>query len=188
MRSPVITKMTKELFSNALKEYMKKKPINKITVNELAQSCGFSRRTFYRYFKDIYDLLEWTYQIEIKEKIDGYIDFEHWQEGLLDVFCYFYSNKEISTSIIKYSKRKYLEKFLNTLFKDSIRDVIQKEKHYDILSEDKKEFLINFYTITFTGILIDWIENDMKENPEEIINNIREILDGSILRLVKIPK
>lgn len=185
MHSEAITKATKELFAQSLKEYMKRNPIDKITINELAISCGLSRRTFYRHFKDIYDLLEWTYQTEVRDKIETYIDFQHWQKGLLDVFSYFYLNKEISISIIKYSKRNYLEKFLNTLFKDSIKDVIEKEEHYSLLSEDKKEFLINFYIITFTGMLIDWIENDMRQEPQQIVDFICKILHGSILRLVK---
>ncbi|MGL5414517.1 MAG: TetR/AcrR family transcriptional regulator C-terminal domain-containing protein [Clostridium sp.] len=183
MQSVIISNMTKELFSNALKLHMKTKPINKITIGELSEECGLNRRTFYRHFKDIYDLLEWSYQTEIKNKIEAYMDFEHWQKGLLDLFDYFYSNKETSISIIKYSRREYLEKFLNALLLESIEPVMKQEPHYLKLSANKQNFLIKFYSLSFTTLLINWIEEGMIQPPEEIINYVKKILDGSILRI-----
>lgn len=183
MHSETISNMTKTLFSDALKRNLKKKPITKITIQELSTECGLSRRTFYRYFKDIYDLLEWGYQTEIKNKIEPYIDFDHWKDGLLDMFNYFYSNQETSISIIKYSRRTYLENFLNTILKESIQPVMENEPHFHTLSEDKKIFLIKFYALSFTTLLINWIEESMKESPEKIIDYISKILNGSVLRI-----
>lgn len=183
MQSVVISNMTKELFSNALKIHIKVKPINKITIQELSTECGLSRRTFYRHFQDIYDLLEWSYQTEIKNKIEPYMDFDHWQKGLLDLFDYFYSNKETSISIIKYSRREYLEKFLNSILMESIKPIMEQEPHYINLPNDKKNFLLKFYTLSFTTLLINWIEEGMKESPEKIIDSVWKILNGSILRI-----
>lgn len=183
MHSETISNMTKTLFSDALKRSLKKKPITKITIQELSSECNLSRRTFYRYFKDIYDLLEWSYQTEIKNKIEPYINFNHWKDGLLDMFNYFYLNQETSISIIKYSRREYLESFLNTILRDSIKPVMEKEPHYILLPEDKKDFLIKFYSLSFTTLLINWIEEGMKESPEKIIEYISKILNGSINRI-----
>ena len=41
----------------ALKALMVQKPLNKITVAEIMESCGMRRQHFYYYFTDIYDLL-----------------------------------------------------------------------------------------------------------------------------------
>ncbi|MGL5647784.1 MAG: TetR/AcrR family transcriptional regulator [Clostridium sp.] len=183
MQSVTISNMTKELFSNALKNRMKTKAINKITIQELSEECGLNRRTFYRHFKDIYDLLVWSYQTEIENKIEPYIDFNHWEKGLLELFEYFYSNKETSFSIIKYSRREYLEKFLNALLLESIEPIMKQEPHYVNLSYEKQNFLIKFYSLSFTTLLINWIEEGMTEPPEEIIHYVKNILDGSILRI-----
>lgn len=37
-----------------------KKPLNKITINDIAEDCGINRMTFYYHFQDIYDLVEWA--------------------------------------------------------------------------------------------------------------------------------
>ena len=183
MTSYVISKMTKELFANALKKYIKIKPINKITIQELSDETGLNRRTFYRHFKDIYDLLDWSYQTEIEDNISKYIDFSHWTDGLSELFYYFYNNKELAFSIIKFSDRQFLESFLYNAILKMVVPVITQEGISFQLSENKKEFLCNFYAISFTGILTQWIEHGMKDSPDYIIENISLILKGSIGRI-----
>ena len=47
---------TKQALANALKQLLQKKQITKITINDITETCGISRMTFYYHFKDIYDL------------------------------------------------------------------------------------------------------------------------------------
>ncbi|SFC47808.1 TetR/AcrR family transcriptional regulator C-terminal domain-containing protein [Clostridium uliginosum] len=185
MSSPAISKMTKELFATSLKKYMKRKPLNKITIQEIAQDCGLNRRTFYRHFKDIYDLVEWIYQTEIENQISQYIDFPHWRDALLDLFNYFLSNKEISHFIVKVSDHKYLEQFLYGAMIKFIQPVIEKESYTLTLSQHKKDFLSNFYALSFISILIQWIDLGMEDTPDEIVKNISLILKGSISRILE---
>ena len=48
--------ITKRALEKSLKNMMLKKPVNKITINDIAEDCGVNRATFYYHFKDIYDL------------------------------------------------------------------------------------------------------------------------------------
>lgn len=183
MASLVISKMTKELFAESLKKYMKKKPINKITIQEIAQDCGLNRRTFYRHFKDIYDLLEWIFQTEVENKINQYLDFSHWHSIFLDLFEYFYYNKEICYCVIKYSNREHLEIFLYDLIIKLVKPVMEQEFYNVELSQKRRDFLSNFYALSFTAIFIQWMGNGNKEDPKEIVDNISLILKGSIERI-----
>ena len=60
MRHDEVSLNTKKALSNALKDAMKKKSFQKITVRELRQACNVNRKTFYYHFSDIYALLKWT--------------------------------------------------------------------------------------------------------------------------------
>ena len=51
---------TKIALEASLKELLKKKPFDKITIADLTDDCGISRMAFYYHFKDIYDLVEWA--------------------------------------------------------------------------------------------------------------------------------
>ena len=51
------SQQTKQALSEALKAMMKKKPLNKITVGELVEDCGVNRKTFYRHYRSISDVV-----------------------------------------------------------------------------------------------------------------------------------
>ena len=57
MKQEEISFNTKKKLSAILKEEMKHKPFEKITVSELIEKCEINRKTFYYHFNDIYDLL-----------------------------------------------------------------------------------------------------------------------------------
>lgn len=46
---------------------MIQKPLERITVAEIMDTCGMRRQHFYYYFTDIYDLLRWTFEKEALE-------------------------------------------------------------------------------------------------------------------------
>ena len=52
---------TCQAISGALKQLMTQKPLERITVAEIMDTCGMRRQHFYYYFTYIYDLLLWTF-------------------------------------------------------------------------------------------------------------------------------
>jgi hypothetical protein len=49
------------------------------------------------------------------------------------------------------------------------------------IDEEHKNFLANFYTLAFLGLVVQWIQNDMKENPEKIIETLSITVRGSMI-------
>ena len=56
----LMSQVTKRALEQSLKNLLLKKPLTKITINDIAEDCGINRMTFYYHFKDIYDLVEWS--------------------------------------------------------------------------------------------------------------------------------
>ena len=52
---------TKELLVESFMELTTAKAINKITIANITDNCGMAQTTFYRHFKDKYDLISWIY-------------------------------------------------------------------------------------------------------------------------------
>ena len=81
----IIRQTTKELLAESLKELSAAKPIDKITIREIVQNCGFTSKTFYNHFQDKYDLIAWIYSTaaeNIMKKIDG--ENYTWKDSLTD--------------------------------------------------------------------------------------------------------
>ena len=88
-------KTTKEILADSLRELAERKNIDRITVKDIVGNCGYSVATFYRHFKDKYDLIAWEEACStaaIMEKVgeDGYV----WRDTLLDGARAFYERKE----------------------------------------------------------------------------------------------
>ncbi|MFK0522282.1 TetR/AcrR family transcriptional regulator [Paenibacillus illinoisensis] len=57
-KQPQITERTRQTFVGVFCELYSQKPIEKISVQEIAKKSGYNRSTFYQYFTDIYELLD----------------------------------------------------------------------------------------------------------------------------------
>ena len=88
-----MTNATKAALEASLKKLLLKKPLDKITINDLTTDCGISRMAFYYHFKDIYDLVEWSCLEDATQALQGKKTYETWQEGLQQIFEAVLENK-----------------------------------------------------------------------------------------------
>lgn len=75
-KQPEITDATRDAFISAFFTLAKSKSIRYITIKEITGLAGYNRTTFYRYFSDIYEILEYVE--------DEYMDII--QRGILHYF------------------------------------------------------------------------------------------------------
>ena len=55
-------KSTREKLAQAIKEEMEQTSLDRITVARIVERAGVTRQTFYRNFKDKYDLVNWHFE------------------------------------------------------------------------------------------------------------------------------
>jgi len=54
--------ITKKALAQALKGLMAEQPFSKISVGDICEECGMSRKSFYYHFKDKYDLTDYYFK------------------------------------------------------------------------------------------------------------------------------
>jgi len=94
-------KTTKEILAESFREIAENRPVDKITIQEIADNCGYSNATFYRHYKDKYDLIAWDYvhrTSEIMDKIGG--DYK-WKDTLTEWVAYFLKDKEYMQNLLR---------------------------------------------------------------------------------------
>lgn len=73
-----------------------------------------------------------------------------------------------------------LEQYLYRLVYPLIKSVVdEKAKNYKV-RDDEKGYIADFYKYAFVGVLLEWVRNDMRESPEEIVERVSKIVDGAI--------
>lgn len=186
MKHEEVSLNTKKELSESLKNAMRKKPFQKITVSELIQDCGMNRNTFYYHFEDIYDLLKWTFEqeaIEVVKNFDLLVDYE---EAIDFVMNYVESNEYIINCAYDSIGRDELKRFFYADFIEivvSIIDGVEKDSGKKFEPEYRK-FLISFYMEAIGGMLIEWIKDRNKKSHETVVQyfstTIRDSLNGIV--------
>ena len=174
-----MSEITKKALATSLKKLLSKKELSKITISNITNDCGVNRQTFYYHFKDVYDLLEWIYLNEVIQSMDGKDTYDTWQQGFLSIFEYILDNKEFVKNTYNSISREFFLKFIYNQTKGLLMNIIEEKSKKLNVKEEDKEFIANFYKYGFVGIVQDWIESGMKENPNNIIDKLYSIRDGN---------
>ena len=176
---------TKRALEDSLKKLLLSKPLDKITINDLTTDCGISRMTFYYHFQDIYDLAEWACVEDGKRALQDKCTYDTWQEGFLRIFEAVSENKTFMMNAYHSISRDQVEKYLYSLTYDLMIKVIEdKAKNMQVRDEDKK-FIADFYKCSFVGVLLEWIENGMKQDPHVIVDKMGLVMHDNITRALE---
>ena len=182
MKHEVTTMNTKKMLVEALKYYMEKKPLSKITISEIANHCNLNRKTFYYHFEDIYALLKWMLEQEAIEVVRQFNFISNPEDAILFVMDYVDSNSHILNCAYDSMGRDEMKRFLYTDFLGIVRSIIDKgEQELNInVDEEFKVFMASFYTEALSAVLIKWLRERGPRNREKTINNIILICQTSI--------
>ncbi len=175
-----MSQITKRALEQSLKNLLLKKPLTKITINDIADDCGINRMTFYYHFKDIYDLVEWACMEDARKALEENKTYDTWQQGFLQIFEAVRSNKPFVMNVYRCVHQEQVEKYLKPLVDDLILGVINEEAVGMTVREEDKDFIAQIYSYIFIGLMLDWIKDDMREDPADIVERLGKLIKGSI--------
>lgn len=173
---------TQKALAASLKKLLEKTTLGKITVKEIVEECGVNRQTFYYHFQDISALLEWIYSTETTEAIANNKTYATWQQGFLETFRYIKQNQAWVVNSYHSLSREHLERYLYNVVYKLMIDVVNEQAQGMHVSEKDKTFIANFYKYAFVGLMLEWIRTGMKEQPEDIVDQLSKLITGDILK------
>lgn len=175
-----MSQVTKRALEQSLKNLLLKKPLTKITVGDITDDCGINRMTFYYHFKDIYDLVEWSFLEDAKRALDEKKTYDTWQQGLLQIFKAVQENKPFILNVYRCVHREQVEKYLQPLVDQLLLNVINEEAAGITVRDEDKQFIAQVYSYMFIGLMLDWIKDDMREDPQQIVEKLSKLIKGSV--------
>lgn len=176
----------KALLSESFKQLLVKKSIDKLTVKGLCEYCGVNRQTFYNHFTDIMDVFKFVFFQELSIEIAQNRTFETWGGGFMATMNYLKKNSKMILHVYNSSYWPETNIYLTGLSYRLLDCVVDEcvEKLGVKLKDKDKKFIINFYIHVFNGLMIDWVSEGMKEEPESILERLLIMISGSIPRSV----
>lgn len=157
---------------------LNQRPLDKITVKDIVQDCGISRNTFYYHFQDIYDLLQATFSAVLDNVLSE--DLTTWQESLMACTRFALENRRALYHVYRSANRDQLDRYLNRIAGQSMEKLIRYQAQGINIADEDIRYLTLFYKHAIVGILLEWLENDMKADVEHAISRMGVLLEGNL--------
>ncbi len=164
-------RLTKQMIKDSFIDLLKEKNIRKITVRELCQVADVNRATFYKYYKDPYDLMD-EIMSEFKENVNiylGEVDLDM-VTNLTKALQYIADNRDICNMFLFNNPEEYIPTSILSLPSVSA-SILQNFPDDDSTSLYTREFVIS----GSYSVIVKWMSNDCKEPALEIAELIQEL-------------
>lgn len=174
---------TKRRLKEGLLHLLEEKSINQITVRELTELVDVNRGTFYFHYTDIFDMLhqieddyfEQFSQVLNKEILTGREDFPF----IRDIFAFIKDNEKMTRILL--GKNTDIE-FVMKLKKLLLDRCILFWKQSMGKADDNELLLYSSFIVAgCVGVIKKWLDDGLKETPEEIARLAGTIIAASLV-------
>ena len=169
-RRPAMPNRTKEMLAESLMKLLARRTLDKITIQDIVDDCGYNRQTFYYHFHDIYDLIDWIFAAQTQELIEKCRACGSLDVGVEAVIAYMRENRRLILNILRSVNG---EKLLDNLYRSAQSIVLSAlENHPGVqeLSAEYRELVAEAFKYALAGLLIDWMRAGI---PEDRVNKVR---------------
>lgn len=172
MKKVEVNAYLRDCMADALISLLEKKPIAKITVEEIVLKAGVGRATYFRAFDSKEEIITYKFirmwehycdqhQIRVRDRFD--------LNNAKDFFEYNYSIRSLLLAV-------YHAGLEETVHQAFCRILLTMECRMDPLRLYREKF----FAYGLFGLLDEWIRNDFLESPDEMVSTLRQILELNI--------
>ena len=102
---------TKQAIRQAFIELLNERPLDKISVKDIAERSTVNRNTFYYYYADIYALVEEIFQTETQLFMEKLRSYASWEEAFREATAFVSENKRAVHHLFNSGNRNILEHY-----------------------------------------------------------------------------
>lgn len=170
---------TKEMIVTSFYGILHEKNFEKITVKDIVEGCGINRKTFYYYFKDIYDLVEYALRTELEKYFDTFSETMTLEDFISDILELTEKNRKMVCHINLTSDSE-LKRYLHIAFYDTVFKKYRGRATELHIQERDFKLLCEFLGMSFLSMISAWLESGMSPEYKEDIKRICAMLGGSV--------
>jgi len=164
--------LVKQAIADSFMRLCSKKPIKAISVKDIIDYCNISRQTFYNYYHDKYDLMNFIYLTSVENIIKKFENSSESLyksiEGVLEMCL---ENKNYYMSIAEFSVQNSFPQYFFDHTKNYYTNRLITDYGMESLTKSI-ELAIGFNTAGTEKLFMDWIKNGMKESPKYMAREI----------------
>lgn len=170
--------LTQRKYEECLIALMKEKPYAEITINDICERMGTSRKSFYHFFKNkqgcLFALIDRLFYEFVDYQIPENMDLKGYPPRLIRQMLYQLETKEIMELLIRNNLYGLLDERLVLLIKENAQSNGVEPNTYE-------EDAIVFYLCGVMGIRYNWHINGYQRSIYEVAESIRRLATPEML-------
>ena len=157
--------LTKSLLKSKLYEMLKSESLHNISVKELCELSGINRSTFYKHYKDQYDLFD-DFQNDFIERMGACTHSERVKKGnrFPTTELLYLINEHIELAKLFFLKDPNGNFFTKLMANTDMRESIM--VHLDHVPEKHREYYHLYISAGTQDLVCRWLIKDKRESPE----------------------
>lgn len=152
---------TRKAIADAYLQLLNDYTIDRITVKMITDMVGCSRKTFYYYFTDVYDLTQYVCHQRMQAFIDDSANFDTVRKGFLALAEYLGSDRQVILNMYHGYGKEELERFSWQANYQCAKNVITRYAQERNIAQEDLDAVIHMYTDMLFGMLVNWVNNNM---------------------------
>ena len=185
------SELTKALLGEKFKELVAKKGFEKLTIKMITDAAGVIRPTFYNYFQDKYEVMEWLLWEEVFKEVSGLMEQERGMESLQLLFWKFGEDKNYYEKVFEVTGQNSFEEMLyGQVF--HMEEILVKHhplKHLRNMPHVDEKVFLEFHAISLVDGLKYWLLKESKSiSAEDAMEFYRYMMSHSIMDLLDIEE
>lgn len=178
--------MTKALLGQKFKELVVKKSFDKITIKMITDEAGVIRPTFYNYFQDKYEVMEWLLWEDIFKSATELVKMNMGRSALEMIFKKIAADKEYYARVFEVKGQNSFEDMLFQSICDLVYVVVEHNpvhiKEGEIIS---RETFLQYEAMTLVNGIKYWILRHRDEiSAEEAVKFYEFLVSHSLIDII----
>ncbi len=157
---------TKQRIWEAFYELSATVSFEKITVERIIEHCGISKATFYRHFRDKYDVLNYN-SAAIAERIIGWQPCENWHDFLLCMFVEIEREIDYYRKAFKTSGQNAHSRFLYEYSYGVVKGCYMRANKKEELTQEE-HYMIAHYCYGCVAVIGDWLNSSTRPGAKQM--------------------
>lgn len=171
---------TRNAIRKGFLEMLEQRPLDKISVVDIAEHCGVNRNTFYYYYCDIYALVREVLETELDSVLNAQPPCENWSQLLMRVTVFIRENRRSVYHLYQSSQRDLLENEYYQVVYGTVEKLVRHTAGELPVAEEDIQSLAALYTATLVGLLQSWLHYGMKHDEEQFVERVSRLTDGML--------
>ena len=159
-------KAIKETFITLLED----RPLNRITVKDIVETCGINRNSFYYHYQDLPALLEEIIAERVQALMSDHPTIDSMEDSFDAALDFVLDHKRAVLHIYNSLSRDFFERYLMEVCRYVVSTYI--ETAFAGRNQENRDMLVRYHKCACFGHIIDWLNTGMKDDVSSYFHKV----------------